>query len=125
MGRMVRPPAALAQAPSSADLPSMPFKIARTEWREVVLVCRKCSKKLEGGFGPEGDRTLSKALRKSLKAGKGRKAQTAVIETACFDICPKNAVVAANAREPRRLVIVPVRADLQQVKAELGLEPID
>ena len=28
------------------------FKSAKTEWRDVVLVCRKCSKKLNGGFGP-------------------------------------------------------------------------
>ena len=28
------------------------FKSAKTEWRDVVLVCRKCSKPLDGGFGP-------------------------------------------------------------------------
>lgn len=118
---MVRASAALAQAVAPADLASMPFKTARTEWREVVLVCRKCSKKLNGGFGPDGDRTLKKALRKYFRGGKGRKAELAVIETGCFDICPKNAVVAVNTREPKRLLIVPAGADLNEVRDRLGL----
>ena len=36
-----------------------PIKSTSTEWRDVVLVCRKCSKKLDGGFGPDGDLTLN------------------------------------------------------------------
>ncbi|HST91969.1 MAG TPA: hypothetical protein VLJ13_07190 [Brevundimonas sp.] len=100
----------------------MPIKTAKTQWRDVVLVCRKCSKKLDGGgFGPAGDRSLRKALRKDLKAGKGRKAELAVIETGCFDVCPRNAVVAVNAARPGALLIVPRGADLREVKARLGL----
>ena len=49
------------------------FKSAKTEWRDVVLVCRKCSKKLDGGFGPGGDLTLKKALRKYLHLKTGKK----------------------------------------------------
>ena len=49
------------------------FKVSKTRWNEVVLVCRKCSKKLDGGFGPDGDKTLKKALRRYLHAGKSRK----------------------------------------------------
>jgi predicted metal-binding protein len=101
----------------------MAIKTAKTQWRDVVLVCRKCSKKLSGkGFGPDGDRTLKKALRKYLKAGKGRKAVLTVIETPCFDICPKNAVVAVNAARPKALLIVPAGADLLEVKQRLGLD---
>ena len=100
----------------------MAIKIAKTQWRDVVLVCKKCSKKLDGGFGPDGDKTLKKALRKYLKAGKGRKAELAVIETGCFDICPKDAVIAVNAAEPKQLLIVPVGADLLEVKARLRLD---
>ncbi|WGM46039.1 hypothetical protein KOAAANKH_00904 [Brevundimonas sp. NIBR10] len=100
----------------------MAIKTSKTQWRDVVLVCKKCSKKLKGGgFGPDGDKTLKKALRKYLKAGKGRKAELAVIETACFDVCPKNAVIAVNAAQPKQLLIVPVGADLLEVKARLGL----
>ena len=102
----------------------MAIKTAKTEWRDVVLVCKKCTKKLKGGgFGPDGDRTLKKALRKYLKAGKGRKAELAVVETPCFDICPKNAVVAVNAARPKALLIVPAGADLLEVQTRLGLEP--
>lgn len=106
----------------NGDLADMALKTAKTRWRDVVLVCRKCQKKLEGGFGPEGDKTLRKALRKYLKAGKGRKAELAVVSTDCFDVCPKNAVVAVNAANPKALLIVPAGADLFEVKARLGLE---
>ena len=99
-----------------------PFKVSKTRWNEVVLVCRKCSKKLEGGFGPDGDKTLKKALRRYLHAGKGRKADLAVVGADCFDVCPKNAVVAVNARRPEELLIVPAGADLVEVKARLGLD---
>ena len=103
----------------------MAIKITRTQWRDVVLVCKKCQKKLDGGFGPDGDRTLKKALKKYLlPAGgrKGRKAELAVIETGCFNICPKNAVIAVNAANPKALLIVPAGADLFEVKARLGLD---
>lgn len=99
----------------------MAIKTAKTEWRDVVLVCKKCSKKLDGGFGPDGDVSLKKALRKYQKAAKGRKSELAVIEVPCFDICPKRAVVAVNAAEPKRLLIVPAGADLLEVRQRLNL----
>ena len=102
-----------------------PFKRARSDWTEVVLVCRKCSKKLDGGFGEDGDQRLAKALRKSLKAsgsGKGRKAKVAVIEVGCFDVCPKNAVVAVRASNPGDWVVVPRGALTQAVTGRLGLD---
>ena len=113
----------LAQEGGAADLTTMAIKTAKTQWRDVVLVCRKCSKKLDGaGFGPSGDRSLRKALRKDLAAGKGRKGALAVLETGCFDVCPRNAVVVVNAARPDALLIVPRGADLREVKARLGLE---
>ena len=103
------------------------FKSTSTEWRDVVLVCRKCSKKLDGGFGPDGDLTLKKALKRylkrdSIRVGKGRKAELALIQTGCFDVCPKGAVVAVNTAEPKKLLIVPAGADLFEVKTRLGLD---
>jgi predicted metal-binding protein len=101
-----------------------PFKRARSDWTEVVLVCRKCSKKLDGGFGQDGDEKLAKALRRSVKAaggGKGRKAQVAVIEVGCFDVCPKNAVVAVRASNPGEWVVVPRGASTRAVSERLGL----
>ena len=103
-----------------------PIKTAKTQWRDVVLVCKKCSKKLDGGFGPDGDQSLKKALKRYLKppkdAGKGRKAELVIKQTDCFDICPKNAVIAVNAANPKALLIVPAGADLLEVKARLGLD---
>ena len=123
-----REPLRLALSVKNTDLQDhmsktpKPFKVSKTRWSEVVLVCRKCSKKLNGGFGPDGDKTLKKALRRYLHAGKGRKADLAVVGADCFDICPKNAVVAVNTRRPEALLIVPSGADLFEVKARLGLD---
>ena len=101
------------------------FKSAKTEWRDVVLVCRKCSKKLDGGFGPGGDLTLKKALRKylHLKKGKqGRRGELTVVGADCFDICPKGGVVAVNSAQPKKLLIIPAGADLFEVKTRLALD---
>lgn len=97
-----------------------PFKRARSDWTEVILVCRKCSKKLDGGFGQDGDQRLAKALRKSV-GGKGRNAKIGVIEVGCFDICPKNAVVTVKASKPGDWVIVPRGASTQAVTERLEL----
>ena len=97
-----------------------PFKRARSDWTEVVLVCRKCSKKLDGGFGDDGDQKLAKALRKSF-GGKGRKAKVGVIEVGCFDVCPKNAVVVVKASNPGDWVVAPRGASTRAVTERLGL----
>lgn len=101
----------------------MSIKAAKTRWQDVVLVCRKCSRKLgDEGFGPDGDKSLKKALRKYLKAGKGRKAEITVRHTDCFDVCPKKAVVVVNAARPTELLLIEPGADLLEIKARLGLD---
>lgn len=109
-----------------ADQAKRTVKTAPTAWRDVVLICRKCQKKLDGGFGPDGDLTLKKALKRYLKrdhirVGKGRKAELALIQTGCFDVCPKGAVTVVNAARPDAFLVVPAGADLLEVKARLGL----
>lgn len=89
-------------------------------------MCRKCSKKLKGGgFGDDGDQKLDKALRKALggKGGKSlsRKSGAAVIEVACLDVCPKDAVVAVRAAAPWSWVIVPRGTPMTTVVKRLGL----
>ncbi|CAN5122586.1 hypothetical protein BH10PSE4_BH10PSE4_31300 [soil metagenome] len=101
--------------------PDKPFKSARSHWTEVVLVCRKCSKKVDGGFGDDGGQRLAKVLRKSF-GGKGRKARVGVLEVGCFDICPKNAVVAVRAAHPGDWVVVPRGAATAVVTQRLGLD---
>lgn len=103
-----------------------PIKRVKADWREVVLVCRKCSKKLKGGgFGDDGDQKLAKALRKAIggKSGKSlsRKSGAAVIEVDCLDVCPKNAVVAVRAAAPGTWVVVPRGTPMTTVVARLGL----
>ncbi len=104
-----------------------PIKRVRADWNEVVLVCRKCSRKLDGGFGKGGEQSFAKALRKASGGGKGkdRKAPLAVIEVDCFDVCPKDAVVAVNASRPREWVVVPRGAPMEAVTARLGLAAND
>jgi predicted metal-binding protein len=97
------------------------MKRVKSEWTEVVLVCRKCSKKLDGGFGKKGEQSLAKGLRKALGLkGKGRKAAGAVIEVDCLDVCPKGAVVAVSAGRPGEWVVVPEGAELGEVVERLG-----
>ncbi len=99
-----------------------PIKRVKAEWNEVVLVCRKCSKKLDGGFGAEGDQKLAKALRKVIGAkGKGRKARAAIIEVDCLDVCPKGAVVAVRASAPKDWAVIPRGASMTAVVEKLGL----
>lgn len=90
----------------------------RSEWRDAVLVCGKCSKKLGGGFGRKDKQSLAKALRKALKLGKGRKSPVGVVETRCLGVCPKGAVTVARAGE---WLIVPKGTSVGRVALELGL----
>jgi len=106
------------------------WKQVGAEWRDIVLVCRKCARKRDGGFGPDGDLPLAKALRQSLDAGEPRKVKprrraVAVIEVGCLDICPKHAVVAVNCRRPQAIVLVPDGAAMVEVRERLGLDTAD
>ncbi len=93
----------------------------RSNWRNAVLVCRKCSKKLDGGFGSDGDERLAKALRRHLKLKKGRKAEAGIIEVNCLGICPRGAVTVVNGSESREWLLVRPGADLDDLARKLGL----
>ncbi len=100
----------------------MTTRKVRSRWSGTVLVCRKCSKKLSGGFGPEGKRPLAKALRKHLALGKGPKARAGIVEVSCLDICPKRAVTVVDTRYPDQWLIVRPGANLDALAHELGLK---
>lgn len=104
-----------------------PIKRVRADWQEVILVCRKCSRKLGGGFGPDGDQRFAKALRREIglaaKGGKARKEKVGVLEVGCFDVCPKGAVVVVRAAEPGRWLVVPRRTPMAEVAQRLDLAP--
>lgn len=99
----------------------MSARQVRSRWSNAVLVCRKCSKKLKGGFGPDGDKPLAKALRKHLQLGKGRKAGAGILEVGCLDICPKRAVTVVDTRHPDRWHIIRPGANLDVLAHDLGL----
>ncbi|NWK95488.1 hypothetical protein DM806_07355 [Sphingobium lactosutens] len=93
----------------------------RSNWQNAVLVCRKCSKKLDGGFGPRGDERLGKALRKHLSLRKGRKAAAGIIEVNCLGVCPKGAVTVVNGADSRDWLLVRPDVDLDELAGRLGL----
>lgn len=104
-----------------------PWKQVRADWRDVVLVCRKCAKKLGGAFGPDGDEGFAKALRRSLDDDERRKPkalrrEVAVVQVGCLDVCPKKAVVVVKGSEPSRMVLVPEGAGMDEVRDRLGLD---
>ena len=97
-------------------------KIAKSNWEQTVLVCAKCSKKIDGGFGPKGKTPLLKALRAIL--GKGRKASVGVIPVKCLGVCPKNAVTVVDSRRPRDWLIVRAGTSVDAVVSALNQQTL-
>jgi len=94
-----------------------------SNWDHAVLVCRKCSKKLGGGFGPNGDQRLDKALRRHLSLKKGRKAAAGIVEVGCLGVCPKGAVTVIDGARSRDWLLVRPGADLDALAATLAIGP--
>ena len=91
------------------------LKSVRSDWSNTLLVCRKCSKRLGGGFGPKGRTPLAKALRKHLDVKKGRKGALGIVEVKCLGVCPRGAVTVINGKAPREWLLVKAGADLDSV----------
>lgn len=100
---------------------SKPIRTVRSRHDEVILVCGKCSRKIDGGFGPDGGERIDKAVRKALKTGKGRKARILFARVGCFDICPKNAVAVLKGSAPGAYHVIPRDAPVEEIVAELEL----
>lgn len=86
----------------------------KAPWEGVALVCRKCGKRLGGGFGKKGKQDLSKVLRTSLKES-GRRRALRVVGVDCLGLCPKNAVCVVGPGMPGHVVVVPAGADAAAV----------
>ena len=97
------------------------LKSVRSDWSNTLLVCKKCSKRAGGGFGPRGRTPLAKALRKHLDLKKGRKATLGIVEVKCLGVCPHGAVTVINGRAPREWLLVKTGADLDEVAEVIGL----
>ena len=99
------------------------LRTVSSRWQGVALICRKCSRRLKGGFGPDGDQRLAKALRRQLAQDdghdKGRRARLGVVEVGCLDICPKRGVVMIRSNAPDEWLIIPAGMPLAEVEALL------
>ncbi len=89
---------------------SKPITAVATPWQELVVVCGKCNRKLDGGFGADGEDKLRTALKDALREA-GRRRQVRVIEGGCFGLCPKQAVTVVASRAPHQLLVVPAGTD--------------
>lgn len=90
-------------------------------WADLVLVCRKCSTKLDArGFGPDGDLTLQEALKAHIRA-RGLKGIVRAVETGCLDLCPDKLVSVMRIATPGAIVTVPPGTPPDQVLRRLGL----
>ena len=101
------------------------LKTVRSDWANTILVCKKCSKKMGGGFGPKGKTPLAKALRQELGVKKGRKGALGIVEVKCLGVCPKGAVTVVNGAMPGEWTLVRGGSALGQVAADLDLRPAD
>lgn len=77
------------------------LKIAKAPFSDTVLVCGKCQRKFKGAGKP-----VAKQLKAELKSRRWGKVR--VVETKCFDLCPKRRQVLASHRTlaDHRLVVV-------------------
>ena len=93
-------------------------------WERAILVCGKCSKRLDGGFGRRGRTPLAKALRKFLGLKKGRKAPLGIIETRCLGVCPRGAVTVIDAARPEEWLLVRAGTPIDEVATALALAEV-
>ncbi|CAN5303044.1 hypothetical protein BH10PSE14_BH10PSE14_16750 [soil metagenome] len=90
-------------------------------WERTILVCGKCSKRLDGGFGEKRRTTLAKALRKFLDVKRGRKATIGIVETRCLGVCPRGAVTVIDSASPREWMLVREGTAMEAVADSFGL----
>ena len=77
--------------------------MVRSDWRGLVLVCKKCTRKLGGRFRAKRRTPLTEALRRWSGAKKGRKAPFGGCEVDCLKLCHKGAVTVIDAGAARRM----------------------
>jgi predicted metal-binding protein len=81
----------------------------------LLLVCRKCQKKIKHGNGP-------KALSSLKKASKKRRLSLHVLSVPCMDLCPKNGVtVCVPGVSDERLFILRGASDLDEVARQMEI----
>jgi len=94
---------------------------SKANWQEVVLICRKCTRKVGGGFGGKGRKPLARILRKELGIGRGRRAGIGFLEIGCLDVCPKRAVTVVLGSRPGTRFVVPAGMAAAEIATSLEL----
>lgn len=91
-------------------------------WRGFVVACRKCGHRVDGGFGPDGDETLRRAVKRALRQA-GQRGALHVVETGCLGLCPKRAVAVLRADRPGEIRAIPAGSSGAELLAQLGIGP--
>jgi hypothetical protein len=103
--------------------PAQAGREARAPFAQLVLVCGKCARKLDGGFGRKGKRDLRAELKRVFKAGGGKRAygKARFVESSCLGLCPRRRQALATPAmiERGRLLVVDRGADAAAVLARL------
>jgi hypothetical protein len=104
------------------------IRVRPIPWNIVILLCSKCTRKIDGGYGTKRKQAPKDVRRAELKAN-GRRRQVRIIETRCIGfcwICPKKAVTALNASRPECILTVPTGTPTGEALALLlSCEPRD
>ena len=95
-----------------------PIVTRSTQWKSVILLCGKCARKMDGGYGPKAKETLRAVLRDAFRAN-GHHREFRIIETRCMGICPNKAVTALNASRPDRILTIPRYTAAEEAMARL------
>jgi predicted metal-binding protein len=95
-----------------------PIRPRPTPWKTVILLCGKCARKMDNGYGPKGEATLRTALREAFREN-GHRRDVRIIETRCMGICPKKGVTALNASRPGKILTIPKGTVATEVMAQL------
>jgi hypothetical protein len=91
-------------------------------WRDLLMVCRKCTGKRDNGFGPDGDMTLREALRQHIRKHE-LKGVLRAVETDCLDLCPEDGVSCMRLSDPGHIAVVPLGTPVCDVLLRFGLDP--
>jgi len=90
----------------------------------LVAICKKCGKKVGGGFGDGGKKSLAKALVKDLNLPKWKRSPVRIVETGCMKLCPRGAVAVSTSRNPGLVYVVPEETPVGEVAVQLGLTAV-
>ncbi|MCQ8239394.1 hypothetical protein [Rhizosaccharibacter radicis] len=96
------------------------LRVLNQPWRDSLVVCRKCGKKLKGGFGPKNKHSLSRMLRLFLREN-GQRQALRIVESGCLGVCPKRAVALLQGSRPGQVLLMPEGLPAEDAARCLGV----